>query len=134
MKDCPFCDPDPEAILWRDENVYIVRDLYPVSPSHSLVVPFRHFASLFDATPEELRSIAMALAARRDQLALTLTVSGFNIGVNDGKAAGQTIAHAHVHMIPRFDRDVPDPRGGVRGVIPEKQKYPVSPASRDADQ
>jgi diadenosine tetraphosphate (Ap4A) HIT family hydrolase len=88
------------------------------------VVPKRHFESIFEATEEELRSICRALEARRRQLAQTLAVSGFNIGINDGRAAGQTIPHAHVHLIPRYDRDVPDPTGGVRGVIPEKQKYP----------
>jgi diadenosine tetraphosphate (Ap4A) HIT family hydrolase len=104
--------------------VYVVRDLFPVSPSHSLVIPFRHFASVFDATPEELSSIAAALVARKRQLSETLAVNGYNIGINEGAAAGQTIPHVHVHLIPRFDRDVPDPRGGVRGVIPEKRVYP----------
>lgn len=124
MTNCPFCSPDPKDVLWQDENVYVIRDRWPVSPSHSLVVPFRHFESIFDATEEEMRSITRALVARREQLAETLTVNGFNIGINDGRAAGQTIPHAHVHLIPRYDRDVPDPAGGVRGVIPEKQKYP----------
>jgi len=125
VTNCPFCSPEPEDVLWQDENVYVIRDRYPVSPSHSLVVPFRHFESIFEATEDELRSIAAALSARRRQLAETLTVNGFNIGINDGRAAGQTIPHAHVHLIPRYDRDVPDPAGGVRGVIPEKQKYPI---------
>jgi diadenosine tetraphosphate (Ap4A) HIT family hydrolase len=121
---CPFCEPDPDRILWKDDHVYVVRDLFPVSPSHSLVIPFRHFASVFDATPEELSSIAAALVARKRQLSETLAVNGYNIGINEGAAAGQTIPHVHVHLIPRFDRDVPDPRGGVRGVIPEKRVYP----------
>lgn len=121
---CPFCEPDPRRILWKDDYVYVVRDLFPVSPSHSLIIPFRHFASVFDATPEELASIAAALLARKSQLSETLAVNGYNIGINEGAAAGQTIPHVHVHLIPRFDRDVPDPRGGVRGVIPEKRIYP----------
>ena len=121
---CPFCDPDPARILWRDDLVYVVRDMFPVSPSHSLIIPFRHFASIFDASPEELSSIAEALQARKRQLTETLAVNGYNIGVNEGAAAGQTIPHVHIHLIPRFDRDVPDPRGGIRGVIPEKRVYP----------
>ncbi len=126
MKDCPFCDPDPERILWRDENVYVMRDLYPVSPSHSLIIPYRHFGSVFEATEEELVSIARALGARRDQLARSLAADGYNIGLNEGTSAGQTIPHVHIHLIPRFERDVDDPRGGIRGVIPEKKNYPGS--------
>lgn len=120
---CPFCDPDSERILWRDENVYIIRDLYPVSPSHSLIVPFRHFQSVFEASDEELNSIVKALKFRKEQLEDTLAADGYNIGVNDGFSAGQTIPHLHVHLIPRFERDVEDPRGGIRGVIPEKKLY-----------
>jgi diadenosine tetraphosphate (Ap4A) HIT family hydrolase len=122
--DCPFCDPDPRRILWSDDLVYVVRDMFPVSPSHSLIIPFRHFASIFDASPAELESIAAGLLARQRQLSQTLAVNGYNIGLNEGKAAGQTIPHVHIHLIPRFDRDVPDPRGGIRGVIPEKRVYP----------
>jgi len=121
---CPFCEPDPERILWRDENVYVVRDLYPVSASHSLIIPFRHFASIFEATDDELSSIAKALSFRKAQLERSLAADGYNIGINEGPAAGQTIPHVHIHLIPRFERDVDDPRGGIRGVIPEKKTYP----------
>jgi len=120
---CPFCDPDPERIIWCDEYVYVVRDLYPVSASHSLIIPFRHFASIFEATPEELASIARGAAFRKSQLERSLAADGYNIGINEGRAAGQTIPHLHVHIIPRFERDVDDPRGGIRGVIPEKRTY-----------
>ncbi len=123
MKECPFCNPDDTRILWRDENVYVIRDLYPVSPSHTLIIPFRHFASIFDATVEELSSIAKALTIRKGQLEQSLAADGYNIGVNEGIAAGQTIPHVHIHLIPRFERDVDDPRGGIRGVIPEKKIY-----------
>ena len=123
MKECPFCNPDGARILWRDENVYVIRDLYPVSPSHTLIIPFRHFASIFDATTEELSSIAKALTIRKGQLEQSLAADGYNIGVNEGAAAGQTIPHVHIHLIPRFERDVDDPRGGIRGVIPEKKIY-----------
>jgi len=101
----------------------MIRDLYPVSPSHSLVIPFRHFQSVFDASEEELLSIARALIFRKEQLEDTLAADGYNIGINDGFAAGQTIPHLHVHLIPRFERDVEDPRGGIRGIIPEKKLY-----------
>ncbi|MFO8184587.1 MAG: HIT family protein [Candidatus Aegiribacteria sp.] len=124
MKRCPFCDPDEEMIIWKDENVYVIRDLYPVSPSHTLIIPFRHFASVFDATDDELQSISRALRFRKEQLERSLAADGYNIGVNEGAAAGQTIPHVHIHLIPRFERDVDDPRGGIRGVIPEKKTYP----------
>jgi len=125
MKDCPFCNPDEDKILWKDDNVYVIRDIYPASPSHTLVIPFRHFASIFAATREELESITAALRFRKLQLERSLAADGYNIGVNDGTAAGQTIPHVHVHLIPRFERDVDDPRGGIRGVIPERRTYPV---------
>lgn len=124
MKRCPFCEPDEKMIIWKDDNVYVVRDLYPVSPSHTLIIPFRHFASVFDATDDELRSISRALRFRKEQLERSLAADGYNIGVNEGTAAGQTIPHVHIHLIPRFERDVDDPRGGIRGVIPEKKTYP----------
>lgn len=124
MKRCPFCNPDEKKIIWKDENVYVVRDLYPVSPSHTLIIPFRHFASVFDATDDELHSISRALRFRKEQLERSLAADGYNIGVNEGTAAGQTIPHVHIHLIPRFERDVDDPRGGIRGVIPEKKTYP----------
>jgi diadenosine tetraphosphate (Ap4A) HIT family hydrolase len=124
MSDCPFCEPDEDRIIWQDDSVYVIRDLYPVSPSHTLIIPFRHFASIFDATEDELRSIARALQARKMQLERSLAADGYNIGLNEGTAAGQTIPHVHIHLIPRFERDVDDPRGGIRGVIPEKKVYP----------
>ncbi|MBN2586026.1 MAG: HIT family protein [Candidatus Fermentibacteraceae bacterium] len=124
MKECPFCNPEENRIIWKDENVYVLRDLYPVSPSHTLIIPFRHFASVFEATEEEMRSISMALLFRKQQLERSLAADGYNIGVNEGSAAGQTIHHVHIHLIPRFERDVDDPRGGIRNVIPEKKIYP----------
>ncbi len=124
MKECPFCNPEEDRIIWKDEHVYVLRDLYPVSPSHTLIIPLRHFASIFEATEEELRSISRALVFRKEQLERSLAADGYNIGVNEGSAAGQTIHHVHIHLIPRFERDVDDPRGGIRSVIPEKRTYP----------
>ncbi|OPL17866.1 MAG: hypothetical protein AVO35_08285 [Candidatus Aegiribacteria sp. MLS_C] len=126
MENCPFCEPEDDRIIWKDENVYVIRDLYPVSPSHTLIIPFRHFSSIFEATEDELRSFSRALIFRKQQLERSLAADGYNIGVNEGAAAGQTIPHVHIHLIPRFERDVDDPRGGIRGVIPEKRAYPGS--------
>ncbi len=125
MKDCPFCNIEPDRIIWKDENVFLMRDMYPASPSHALVIPFRHFESIFEATQEELNSIAKAIRVRKEQLDATLAAAGFNIGINEGEAAGQTVPHVHIHIIPRFHNDVQDPRGGIRCVIHDRQRYPV---------
>lgn len=117
---CPFCvkqgtHSSPQAKAFPD--------IYPVSRGHYLVVPRKHVASLFDLTETE-RAAVWALAAKvRASLSRKLRPAGFNIGLNDGAAAGQTVGHAHVHVIPRFEGDLKDPRGGVRWVIPKKAKY-----------
>lgn len=100
-----------------------MRDGFPLSEGHSLVIPRLHEASLY-ALPDAHQAEVWRLAAQvRDQLAKELAPDGFTIGVNDGAAAGQTVAHAHVHVIPRWKGDVEDPRGGVRWVLPEKASY-----------
>lgn len=98
-------------------------DGYPVNPGHVLVIPRRHEANFFDLTEEERIDIFRLVDKVRELIAERYTPDGFNVGVNVGAAAGQTIFHAHVHLIPRYKGDVPQPRGGVRGVIPEKQQY-----------
>jgi diadenosine tetraphosphate (Ap4A) HIT family hydrolase len=108
-----------------DENcsAIAIRDGYPVSPGHTLLIPKRHTGSFFDLSERE-RSDLLALLDRA-KLALDdeFHPQGYNIGINDGPAAGQTVPHLHVHLIPRYDGDLPDPRGGVRWVIPDKAKY-----------
>lgn len=109
-----------------------MRDGYPVSPGHTLILPRRHATTWFDATADEQREIGRAIAAVREQLDRELKPDGYNIGFNAGVAAGQTVMHLHVHVIPRFHGDVEDPRGGVRGVIPALQKYdPTVPPRGD---
>jgi diadenosine tetraphosphate (Ap4A) HIT family hydrolase len=98
-------------------------DAFPVAEGHMLVVPKRHVASLFDLPDEEQASLWRLVALVRGKLASELKPDGFNIGVNDGPAAGQTVLHAHVHVIPRRAGDVADPRGGVRWVLPAKAPY-----------
>lgn len=88
-----------------------------------LVIPKRHVASLADVTTDEARALWALLAEVRARVDAKLRPDGYNVGVNDGRAAGQTVMHLHVHLIPRFDGDRPDPRGGVRWVIPEKADY-----------
>jgi diadenosine tetraphosphate (Ap4A) HIT family hydrolase len=120
---CPFCDPDPDRICEENEAAVAIHDRFPVAGGHMLVVPKRHVASLFDL-PEGERAAVWVLVARvRARLASEHGPDGFTVGVNDGPAAGQTIAHAHVHVIPRRAGDVCDPRGGVRWVIPDQAAY-----------
>jgi len=118
---CPRCVPDLVAL--SGELVYVQPDLHPVSRGHVLIVPYRHVASYFDATPEEKAAIMQMIDRARHWLQEQYSPDGFNIGINCGAVAGQTVMHAHVHLIPRYKGDMADPRGGVRGVIPSKQKY-----------
>ncbi|AUN95224.1 HIT family protein [Pseudazoarcus pumilus] len=120
---CPFCDlPDSRVVLAND-LAFVLRDAYPVSPGHTLVIPRRHVASYADVKPAEREAMFALLDLARHELAATFAVDGFNIGINDGRAAGQTVMHVHMHLIPRFVGDVADPRGGVRWVIPAKARY-----------
>lgn len=115
----------PEREVVRDfGTMYAAPDGYPVTPMHWLVIPRRHCSDYFDLTPQELDDADRALVVLRDDvLTQDPTVTGFNIGWNCGPSAGQTVMHAHGHLIPRRDGDMEDPRGGVRGVIPGKQNY-----------
>jgi len=119
---CPFCEAD-EAVL-GNELAYAKYDAYPVSPGHLLVIPRRHAADWFDLTEAEQSSIFLLMSEAKQMLDAKFSPDGYNIGINCGGAAGQTIFHVHVHLIPRYAGDVENPRGGVRGVIPEKRNYP----------
>lgn len=120
---CPFCDLDPLRIAAANALAFAVRDAYPVSPGHTLVVPRRHVASWFDATAHEQAALLALVGEIRERLDGELSPAGYNIGINVGEAAGQTVMHLHVHVIPRFAGDVDDPAGGVRFVIPERGNY-----------
>jgi diadenosine tetraphosphate (Ap4A) HIT family hydrolase len=122
-EECPFCPPLEVRALLESELAFAIFDRFPVNPGHVLVIPRRHVADIFDLTEGELRDLLRLLSLARQRIASDFAVAGFNAGVNVGDAAGQTIAHAHVHLIPRYPGDVADPTGGVRGVIPGKSKY-----------
>ncbi len=107
----------------QNSLTFTVRDTLPVSPGHTLVLPKRHIASIFDATKEEVAELWEALQRARTGLIKEYSPDGFNIGINDGLASGQTILHLHIHIIPRYKGDMPDPRGGIRWIFPEKAKY-----------
>lgn len=123
MSACPFCDLAPERILKRSELCIALADGYPVSPGHTLVIPKRHVASLFETTAEERSELFSLFEWCRGELIARRRPDGFNIGINDGKAAGQTVMHLHIHLIPRYAGDKQDPRGGVRWIFPEKADY-----------
>ncbi len=121
--ECPFCALLEERVLFRNDTAVAVRDAYPITPGHTLVIPVRHVASFFDATPLERDAMLRLLDTAKQHLQIEFGPAGYNIGVNDGAAAGQTIGHLHMHLIPRYLGDQSDPRGGVRLIIPEKADY-----------
>jgi len=123
IKLCPFCTLDPIRIVLANDHAIALHDGYPVTPGHSLIVPKRHIASFFEATKEEQAAMFDLLAEMRQLLQLELSPDGFNIGINNGTAAGQTVMHLHIHLIPRYAGDTEDPRGGVRWIMPEKAPY-----------
>ena len=120
---CPFCELVPEKVWFQNETGVVLWDGFPVSEGHSLVVPHQHVASLFDLAPEHQSELWQLVTETRNRLQEKFQPNGFNIGLNDGVAAGQTVMHAHIHVIPRWNNDVPDPRGGVRWIIHDKAKY-----------
>ncbi|ABA87556.1 FHIT family hydrolase [Syntrophotalea carbinolica DSM 2380] len=124
-KVCPFCNPNIRSrIVAEHGSVFAVSDIYPVTDGHLLILPKRHISDWFSLTEEERQDAEKLILCMREKLLIDdPTITGFNIGVNCGASAGQTIFHVHIHLIPRRDGDVDDPRGGVRGVIPHKQKY-----------
>lgn len=118
---CPFCST--EDTLLANTLAYARPDKFPVTPGHLLIIPARHEPNFFAARPEELSAIWSLVEEAKALLDAKFQPDGYNLGINVGEAAGQTIAHAHLHLIPRYRGDVENPRGGVRGVIPDKQQW-----------
>jgi ATP adenylyltransferase len=122
--DCIFCNMDEKRVISANALAVVVRDGYPVTPLHTLVIPKRHTATYFDLFSSERRAIEQLLDSQKAAIVeRDGAVGGFNIGINAGEVAGQTINHCHVHLIPRRQGDVQNPRGGVRHVIPSKGAY-----------
>ena len=119
---CRFCSP--RGVIRQNELAYCERDSYPVNPGHSLIIPFRHCASFFDLTPEEMTACMQLLAEEQVAVDDEFNPDGYNVGVNVNAAGGQSIFHVHIHLIPRYTGDSSHPQGGVRQVIPEKADYP----------
>lgn len=120
---CPFCGLDPDGAVAESEHGMALRDVFPVSEGHTLVIPRKHVGSVFELPGAVQQDLWRLVARVRSELAGELDVQDFNVGVNDGPAAGQTISHAHIHVIPRRPGDVADPRGGIRWVRPDRAAY-----------
>lgn len=120
---CPFCTFAAERVLHESALAVVLTDAFPVSPGHCLIVPRRHVGSWFETHDDERREMLGRLDDARTSISRLHHPAGFNIGINDGPAAGQTVPHLHVHLIPRYTGDVPDPRGGVRWVLAERADY-----------
>lgn len=118
---CPFCQVGRP--LLENELALVIEDRYPVSKGHVLIVPKRHVSDYFETSPAERRAMEKLLIQAKKLTDRTLKPDGYNVGVNVGEAAGQTVLHVHMHLIPRYRGDVASPRGGVRGVIPSKRSY-----------
>ena len=128
MKDpnnpCIFCKIRKEELQLENQLAYSSIDSYPISEFHSLIIPKRHVETYFELTYEEIQACnELILKTKEKILKQDFNVKGFNIGTNAGKVAGQSIMHCHIHLIPRREGDVEDPQGGVRSVIPKKQRY-----------
>ena len=121
---CPFCNiSHVREIVCENASSLAFYDGYPVSPGHALIIPKRHVASYFDLTDDERKDMNDALRRVKSIIDERYHPDGYNIGVNVGEYAGQSVFHCHMHLIPRYKGDVPSPKGGVRGVIPGKQSY-----------
>ena len=120
---CAFCQLPQNRIVDSNDHALVVRDAYPVSEGHTLVIPRRHIGSFFELRPQEREAMMALLDASKAVIDRELQPDGYNIGINDGPAAGQTVPHLHMHLIPRYKNDVADPRGGVRWVIADKARY-----------
>lgn len=119
--ECLFCHS--EEVVLENKLAWARFDKFPVNPGHMLIITRRHVTDFFSSTKEERQAIDLLLEEAKRLLDDRFKPDGYNIGINCGPAAGQTIMHLHIHLIPRYNGDMENPRGGVRGVIPGKQKY-----------
>ena len=123
IKPYPFCTMPTERIIDSNEFGMTIRDGFPISPGHTLLIPKRHIGSWFEISKDEQSGLLALLERAKTDIQIEFSPDGYNIGINDGSAAGQTVPHLHMHLIPRYKGDLDDPRGGVRWIIPEKAKY-----------
>jgi len=122
-KPCPFCAIAQDQIILEHPLALAKRDGYPLTKGHTLIIPRRHVASFFECTAEERQAMLELLDEGKAILDKAHAPDGYNIGLNNGAAAGQTVMHVHMHLIPRYQNDTADPRGGVRWIFPERAAY-----------
>lgn len=121
---CPFCTIHPAVEILAETPVALaILDSFPVNPGHTLIIPRRHVASYFDLSTDEQNALWQLVNTAKTLLENRFHPDGFNVGINIGETAGQSVMHVHIHLIPRYKGDVEQPRGGVRGVIQGKQSY-----------
>jgi diadenosine tetraphosphate (Ap4A) HIT family hydrolase len=120
---CPFCKPFKHSPLLESNFFLVIEDLYPISNGHLLIISRRHIESYFLTTSEEKMDLIKIIEKTKALIDKKLNPDGYNIGINDGEAAGQTINHLHIHVIPRYKGDSEDPRGGIRWIFPDKAPY-----------
>ena len=120
---CIFCNIEKKRIILENSKSYAILDYYPISKGHALIIPKRHIDSIFHLKIEQYNALLELLNKMQKYLLEKFMPDAFNIGINDGEIAGQTIAHLHIHLIPRYKDDIIDPRGGIRNLFPEKAKW-----------
>ena len=124
---CPFCvifnHDKVQRIIKQNDLAFVMRDGYPVSDGHTLIIPKRHVASFFEISNDERQALFSLIDHSQKELDQEFNPDAYNIGINDGVSAGQTVPHLHIHLIPRYEGDIKDPRGGVRWIMPEKADY-----------
>ena len=120
---CLFCTLGAGRIVLANELAAVIRDSFPVSPGHTLIIPKRHVGSFFDVTGDERKAMPALLDSAKLGLDAAFHPDGYNVDIDDGEAAGETVPHLHLHLIPRYAGDREDPRGGVRWILPQKAKY-----------
>ncbi len=120
---CPFCTVPQVQVIEDAGHAFTILDAYPASPGHTLIVVRRHVANVFELEKKELAAVVQLIHSARGRIEREHGPDGYNIGVNVGLAAGQTVMHVHFHVIPRYAGDSADPTGGVRNVIPGKGHY-----------
>ena len=137
-KPCPFCQfisgAIDKPILFENETGFVVRDGFPITQGHTLVIPKQHIGSFFDSTQQQRQDLFSLVDLAKADLDKQYQPASYNIGINDGEAAGQTIPHLHIHLIPRYVEEGKDPRGGVRWLVPEKADYWTETNKRDQSQ
>ena len=120
---CPFCKPYEFKPILENNDFLVIEDSHQISKGHLLIITKRHVESFFKTTEEEKIALLKGIEQAKVFIEKKLSPDGYNIGINDGEAAGQTINHLHIHLIPRYKGDSQDPRGGIRWIFPDKAPY-----------